>query len=173
MEPIMSALLRVDLRKGLYVAALLASFNVLARAAEDPKPSLPRFEKGEPANPLRESPDGKLKVRADGPKVVLIDTATRKPVGTAMTHDAPPINRKEVMVVSCWAFSPDGKLLATGAGYKSRDGDNEGQVCVWDVATGRCVAQMSMRIGRVGKVAFTKDGSTVRYRAEAWAIDGP
>jgi WD40 repeat protein len=53
--------------------------------------------------------------------------------------------------VNCLAFSPDGRLLATGA-Y----GDND--VCIWDFATGKLVRRLEPNHDSVSCLAFSPDG---------------
>lgn len=50
------------------------------------------------------------------------------------------------------AVSPDGSRALTSSG------GNEGLVCLWDVATGRCLHAMPGHQGAVSAVAFTPDG---------------
>jgi hypothetical protein len=136
------------------------------------------FQEGDASGALRESPDKKVKIKVDGSTAQVRDAATGKPVGKALVHDAPDANGTARMTIHCWAFSPDGKLVATGAGYrrgKVGETDNEGQICVWEVASGKRVAdsRRGKRLGSVREVAFSKDGKTVLFRADRWEIDGP
>jgi RNA polymerase sigma factor (sigma-70 family) len=71
--------------------------------------------------------------------------------------------------VSAFAFSPDGKLLATAGDLKvgpldktlrATAGDStDGWLHVWDVATGKLVSRL--REGGVTQVAFSPDGKTL------------
>ena len=56
------------------------------------------------------------------------------------------------MVVSV-AFSPDGKILASGSWDKS--------IKLWDVATGKNTATLKGHTGWVNSVAFSPDGKTL------------
>jgi WD40 repeat protein len=49
------------------------------------------------------------------------------------------------------AFSPDGKRIASGAGYRNKPGE----VKVWDTQTGQEVLDLK---GAGGSVAFSPDG---------------
>jgi WD40 repeat protein len=53
------------------------------------------------------------------------------------------------------AFSPDGRLLATGAGFE------ETPIRLWDVATGREVGRLEGHTGFVSHLAFSRDGRTL------------
>ncbi len=160
------------LQTGASVAALFFfSFSCIAFAQDDDQPF--QFKQGKVAESTSDNPDKKLTIKADGPQARLHDLATGKPVGRPLVHDAPHINLSKKMTVYCWAFSPDGQYVATGAGYKTRDGDNEGQVCIWSITTGKRVAEFSKRLGTVRAVSFDKDNKTIVYDAENWSIDGP
>src|SRR5581483_7828681 len=86
--------------------------------------------------------------------VKLWDPAAGQLVATLPGHTLP---------VLCAAFSPDGKLLATGGG---RWGDanyapGPGEVKVWDVASRRCLDTLGDHPDRVFSVAFAPDGRTL------------
>jgi RNA polymerase sigma factor (sigma-70 family) len=70
--------------------------------------------------------------------------------------------------VSAFAFSPDGKRLATGTGNRVR---------LWDVATGKDLCPLGGLSGRVSHLAFSRDGKTLLSRngggpVNAWEAAG-
>jgi WD40 repeat protein len=72
--------------------------------------------------------------RADNLGVLLWDLATLKEMGALKGHAGP---------VFSVAFSPDGKLVASGCGEFASNGQaGSGEVKVWDAATGRELALM-------------------------------
>ena len=61
-----------------------------------------------------------------------------------------------VATVTSAAFSPDGKLLATGG-----TGRGAGQLKMWDLSTGKPVWQKNVHTSHVRGVAYSPDGRTV------------
>ncbi|CAM4235302.1 serine/threonine-protein kinase [Kibdelosporangium persicum] len=98
------------------------------------------------------SPDGGLVAVGSGEgRIVLWDTKARKPVDTGITAKG---------FVSVVRFSPDGTLLATSDA--DRDGDvGASSVRIWDVATGRQVAQLANNLPAIGQLAWRPDGQAV------------
>jgi RNA polymerase sigma factor (sigma-70 family) len=107
------------------------------------------------------SPDGKLlaagnsftlpgsTVKAGDGSVCLWDVAT----GKELRRTAP-----DAAGTCSVAFSPDGKLLATGSGF--------GPVRLWDAATARPVGEYKGYRSGVTSLAFSPDGSTLASLSE-------
>jgi len=64
-----------------------------------------------------------------------------------------PVEEHHRAEVRCLAFSPDGRLLASGSKDKS--------IKLWNAHTGRAVATIDGRSGTIWSVAFSPDGSTL------------
>ena len=112
---------------------------------------------GEPGRPFALSLDGRTLVfekvisvdRDLIRKVVLQDTSGGKEPRDLKFGD----NRLHWFSEISFAFSPDGRLLATGAADKT--------VRVWDVATAEELRQFDGHIDRVSYVDFSPDGKTL------------
>jgi hypothetical protein len=140
---------------------------VLSAGSAEQRP-LVRFEirhaPGREPGPLT-SPDGKLTVQIVGNlQARIVERGSGRAVGPVLWHSP----RRDGMRLHAWAFSPDGRRLATA----SSEGDGEdtvGEVRVWDVATGRLLAVATdarYELGRVYTVAFSEDGSAVLIQCE-------
>ena len=134
------------------------------------------------ATALRATPDGKITLKIEETQIArrgstvarLCDKATGKSFGPVLHHDARW--GMEPAPIRCWAFSPDGKYVATATGLGLKEDSDYtciGDIRVWDARTGRLVATVPTPLGYVKRVAFGKDGSTVEYSALHFNIDGP
>jgi hypothetical protein len=79
----------------------------------------------------------------------LWDTATGKELCRHSGH------REEILAV---AFSPDGKLVASGSGDF---GNIDNSVRIWEAATGRLIRRFEGHHSDAGSLAFSPDGLTV------------
>src|SRR4051812_49681438 len=64
------------------------------------------------------------------------------------------------------AYSPDGKMVATGSQYK------EGEAVLWDVATGRRKVTIT-GTGRVNNLAFSPDGKRLFTGGTTYPAEPP
>jgi WD40 repeat protein len=95
-------------------------------------------------HPVAFAPDSKSLAVADGPRVRIIDVATRQVRQVLNEHGN---------IVSCVAFSSDGQLLAAAsADYTVR---------VWDPATGQERNRFFRPLTGVGLLSFSPDGKTL------------
>ena len=97
---------------------------------------------------LAVSRDGSIAAfaKSDG-KVCVIDLATGKESWTAKAADD--------QYVVCMAFSPDGKVLATGAGFV------ESTIRLWDVASGKEIRRLEGHRAFISSLVFWPDGKTL------------
>jgi WD40 repeat protein len=101
------------------------------------------------------SSDGKMLAGCLGKAIKLWDVATGKELATLKGHTS---------LVRSVAFSPDGKTLASGSGdFESpfAGHDPPGQIKLWDVATGRNIANLTGHAKLVFSVAYSPDGKTL------------
>jgi hypothetical protein len=111
------------------------------------------------------TPDGKITMKAEGLTAQLYDTTADAPVGLPLKHS----KRRPGMKVVTWAFSPDGKLVATASGERRNPSDTVGEVRVWEVPSGKFVAAITdanADLGYAHAVAFSQDGTTVLVDCE-------
>jgi WD40 repeat protein len=132
------------------------------------------------------SPDGQTLASAGSSLVELWDVDRKARMPRAILRqpadprdpNAPTTHRGMVWAV---AFSPDGKTLATGAGgvWSPTPGDGkkigkiEGEIRLWDVATGKEKAAVRRLPLTVYSLAFSPDGRTLAWGSgvEPAAID--
>jgi hypothetical protein len=135
-----------------------------------------RFERGPfEGRGLTECRGGRVKLMVGEKSASLYDTKTCKEIGAPLTFPGVFI-QTNLPEIACWAFSPDGKLVAIGCRYdEGRKVDNTriGHIRVWDTATGALVAEKPGQTGPIRRLAFTKDGWGVLFEADPYEIDGP
>jgi WD40 repeat protein len=101
------------------------------------------------------SPDGTRRVATDRPHdsrtLAVFDATNGRQL---VTLDGHPDQLND------WAFTPDGKTLATGGGYTSHPWpvNPAGDVRIWDVKSGRLRARLTRHWGAVSDVEFSPDG---------------
>jgi WD40 repeat protein len=67
--------------------------------------------------------------------------------------------------VSCVAYSPDGKLIASGTGQWSRGG--VGEIMIWDRATGERLA-LIRQPGQISNIDFSPDSQRIAASSVRW-----
>lgn len=170
-EPLAKAMRQTtpEIRAGKYEAldAVVRVMNERAKAAGLHAPDEPerrpavKFERsgarGLTPGP-KVSPDGRLTVKTIGHDAQMIEVATGEPIGPILAHpDNNRPNKRRVI----WAFSPDGRLLATAFTADTQgEGDGVGYVRVWRVPTGEPLAKPEdLLIGYVHALAFSADAT--------------
>jgi WD40 repeat protein len=105
-----------------------------------------------------DGPDGGPRVERDGRDgsgtLTISDAMTGRKLATLEGHP----DR-----LNCWAFAPDGKILATGGGYTDHPWpvNRAGDVRIWDVNSGRLLTRLNRHWGAISDVEFSPDGTTL------------
>jgi WD40 repeat protein len=114
-------------------------------------------------------PRADIALTADGSRVAALPAANVRTVAVwrtangAALFSTPPHGR----TVAAVAFSPDGRLLATGAGLGP--GTPSAEVVVWDGDTGKEIRRMPVPKPKVDCLAFTADGRRLAAAARTLA----
>jgi WD40 repeat protein len=160
------------------LAASVTVSTIDAVASDETKLPKITFQRAEVVKALTKCPGDKVEIELIEGGAKLSDPKTGRQIGRTLAHDQ--ANRNVCKsIITCWAFSPDGKFVATGSRCALAPDGSEGQICVWDVATGKRLAEYSvdertrLHIGDVQGLAFSEDGKTILFRAKRFEIDGP
>ena len=126
--------------------------------------TLPPWGRGRPVWAWALSPDGRLlALEVPNRTIALWDIASStQHVATAPAHQQDE-NFPDFPVVSSLAFSPDGRLLASG-------GTHDYLVKLWDVASGKHVATFSTDRGAITSLAFSPDGELLAAYATGGTV---
>jgi WD40 repeat protein len=74
-------------------------------------------------------------------------------------------------LVSCVAYSPDGKLVASGTGQWANG--RSGEIIIWDAATGEVRATLRGQDGHIANVSFSPDGQRLVTSSARWDNPNP
>jgi WD40 repeat protein len=159
----------------------MSSFSLGQDSKSERKAEAPKFEfkSGDTTDALQDSPDKKYTLKVKGKTAQLYDATTNKPVGSKLRHEQSKHGRDPD--IKCWAFSPDGKSIATGAAIAIANNRIDlfmGDINIWEVPTGKLIANYRNEhngpngLGPVKAVRFSKDGKIVYYQAKSYSFDG-
>jgi WD40 repeat protein len=126
-----------------FLFATFAGAGALFLAAPS-SPGQAQEKKDQPAS--AQSPDKRRAAIAEDHAITIIDGQTQRAVLRMVGHKAR---------VTALAFSPDGKLLASGGA--------DHMACLWDVGTGRALRHFRFT-SAVNGVSFSPDGRTFTTR---------
>jgi WD40 repeat protein len=110
------------------------------------------------------SPDGKTLIGADAAGLV---TLWDVPSGKARATFNHPGGMNQIVI------SHDGRTLATGGGKVGRGAEQfpgPGEIRLWDVASGRRLAVLSVAAGRIIRLAFAPDDRTLAAATEGTTV---
>ena len=103
-----------------------------------------------------QSPGGRLRGEisndVEQPTLKLIDVSTGKVSARLRGHESP---------INCMAFSPDGRLIASGSGSMDQPiiiTGSKAEICLWDVPTGTLRTRLRGHSEAVSSVAFSHRG---------------
>lgn len=155
--------------RGAALVAIVLGSAPLAFSEVDPgklTPSASSIHEGQ-GTVYSKTPDDLWTATIEDDKLYLVDRRTKQKVGDPIPT---------VFAPQRWSFSPDGRYLAIGEGYKRRE-QNHGCIEVWDVVQKKMVVKENpgvdgKRIGSVTHVGFGKHNSDIRFTAERVRYDG-
>ncbi len=134
-------------------------------------------ERGEMVSTIALSPDGKVFATGNREGTIRLRNAETGNVITSLKGRPIPI--------TVLAFSPDSKWLASGAttnGSHDRHHSEESELLLWDVATGRQLAQFEGIEGRhpceiefsaSGREIWERSALPIQNETSLWTLDGP
>ena len=96
--------------------------------------------------------DRTLAFSPDSRRFVSVRGGTASIWDVASFRRLPPVRQHKQLVWTC-AWSPDGKLLATGS--------TDGTTTLWDASTGKDLATLTGEMQVMGAAAFSRDGRTL------------
>ena len=155
-----------------WAVACMLLLAVSRSLAEQPKPFC-TFTAGSQLMCLEFSPDGRTLVSAvqrerEGPSELKIwDVKTGTNTVNFLGHAG---------VILSVAFSPDGKMLASAGGRyaneaESRPKSDEGELRLWEVATGKTFANPTAGDGMVMSIVFSPDGTKLASANQIGTVD--
>lgn len=127
-----------------------------------PKEAKRRIGKGWVSGNIAFSPDDNL---------IAVPSSIGTWIYHAQTGEALNLFTGHIDIINTTAFSPDGKILATGGSYEDKI------VRLWDIKTGTSLTRLSGHTGSVNSIAFSPDGQTLAtaggyndYTVRLWEV---